>query len=128
MQEKARENFDAAHDALCASRPNAAANRFYYSLYLAVIVELERGKGKSPRDYNLNERSVDDEGEWPHKTLVYRACRDADLKDPEVSLMAELHGQRVTADYKPFNADEGILGVFEPRIRNLLEGLGVLLT
>ena len=128
LQGKSRENFEVAREALRANRPNAAANRFYYSLYLAVIVELERERGRTPQQYNVSERTADDEGEWPHKTLIYRASRDAGLSDSEVALLAEVHGQRVIADYKPFHAHGDMLRFFEPRIRGLLEGLGVLTT
>ena len=52
MQQKARETFQESQLLFANRRYNGAANRAYYALYQALVVEFERLK-KTPGDFNV---------------------------------------------------------------------------
>lgn len=121
MKQRAEENYSAALS-LLASHVNAAASRAYYALYQALVGEYEE-RNLRPEDFYTPRPG--DEVKWPHKTVVRISEQHAGLDERQKSVAQTALELRIQADYKPDPVNKEDLGYIMPKLRDVLECLGV---
>lgn len=128
LRDKSAENFNVALKAFKEDNFNAAANRFYYSLYGAIVFELEENKGKAIRDYNEKQAIARERAgrkDWPHDIITKNVGNDLNLGTKEKSVLSHIFGQRIKADYLPEPVKKTDLKECIDIIEGILNGLGV---